>query len=84
MMPALWRLSHRAPFPCHLNSDSIIAMRLNQFTPQVGGNHLMVGSNRLPGKACFETMLGTMVYLFRIRVLWAGTPTVNGVPCGVA
>ena len=43
---ALETLTHRAPFPCHLNSDSINAMRSNLFTPQVGGDHLMVGSNR--------------------------------------
>jgi hypothetical protein len=63
-----------------------LEFRFNQCdeVESVRGDHLMVGSNRLPEKACFETMLGAMAYSFRIRVRWAGTPTVNGVLCGPA
>jgi hypothetical protein len=89
-IPALsWTLIDDASALVTLTQGAIsvsLEFRFNQCdeVESVGGDHLMVGSNRLPEKACFETMLGAMAYSFRIRVRWAGTPTVNGVLCGPA
>ena len=89
-IPALsWTLIDDASALVTLTQGAIsvsLEFRFNQCdeVESVRGDHLMVGSNRLPEKACFETMLGAMAYSFRIRVRWAGTPTVNGVLCGPA